>query len=97
LRGLPNHHPKVALGLGEHPVGVDKLERVAARDLKGVQLVNIPMHQHGPLIVVCSYAPCRAGQGVLDGRLGARMAELLPLSGDEIGELACFVRSSRQA
>src|ERR1022692_4826434 len=94
---VPHHHPKVALGLGEPPVGVDKLERAAARDLKGVQLVNVPMHQHGPLVVVCSYAPCRAGQGVLDGRLGARMAKLLPLSGDETGELARFARSSRQA
>ena len=79
------------------PVGVDKLERVAARDLKGVQLVNVPVHQHGPLVVVCRYAPCRAGQGVLDGRLGARMAKLLPLSGDETDELARFIRSSRQA
>src|SRR5579859_95632 len=55
------------------------------------------MHQHGPLVVVCSDAPCRTGQGVIDGRLGARMAKLLPLSGDEINELARFLRSSRQA
>ena len=59
--------------------------------------MNVPVHQHGPLVVVGSYAPCRAGQGVLDGRLGARMAQLLPLSGDEIDELARFVGSSRQA
>jgi hypothetical protein len=68
-----------------------------SRDLKGVQLVNVPMHQHGPLVVVCRYAPCRAGQGVPDRRLGARMAKLLPLGGDETGELARFARSGRQA
>jgi hypothetical protein len=55
------------------------------------------VHQHGPLVVVRRHAPCRAVQGVLDGRLGARTAELLPPSGDEAGELACFDRSSGQA
>ena len=40
---------------------------------------------------------CRAVQGVLDDRLGARMSKFLPLGGDEIDELARFVRSSRQA
>jgi len=36
LWGRSASSPKVALGLGEQSVGVDKLERVAARDLKGV-------------------------------------------------------------
>ena len=37
--------------------------------------MNIPVHQYGPLIVVCSDALCRAGQGMLDGGLSARMAK----------------------
>jgi hypothetical protein len=62
---------------------------------RDVQLVNVPMHQHGPLVVVCSHAPCRPGHARRPP--GARTAKLLALSGDEIDELASFVRSSRQA
>ena len=49
-RVLPHDDAEVVLGLGEQPVRVDELEAVGR--LERVPLVDVAVHEHGPLVSV---------------------------------------------
>jgi hypothetical protein len=86
---------EVVLGLGSQTVGVHQLE--AGLRLEGVPLVDVPVYEHGALVVVGGRPAVGTGEGVVDRRLGTGPAEPFPLVLDETGEPSSLVGPGLQA
>ena len=77
-RVLAHDDAEVVLGLGEQAVGVDQLEAVGC--FERVPLVDVAVHENGPLVPVRLASPLRTLECVVDRRAAARAVELVPTS-----------------
>ena len=94
-RVLAHDDAEVVLGLGEQPVRVDQLEAVGR--FERVPLVDVAVHEDGPVVPVRLPPPLCALECVVDRGTAAGPAELVPHRGDESTEAARLLLTGRQA
>ena len=88
--GIASHDgAEVASWFSPQAARIDELE-CAVRRLQGVEIVDVPVDEHGVPVVVAP-STLHAIESVVDGRLRARPSRLLPQPREPVGGPACHV------